>query len=63
MIQNKHNLIPRTIFKSVIEHLSEKEITVIIGPRQAGKTTMLGQIKEHLISRRNINPRLIHYFK
>jgi predicted AAA+ superfamily ATPase len=62
MIQNNTNLILRTIFNQVIEHLSAKEMTVIIGPRQAGKTTMLGQIKEYLINKRNINPDLAHYF-
>lgn len=40
--------IERRQFKAVLSHLEEKEITIIIGPRQAGKTTLLNQLKNHL---------------
>ena len=34
-------MIKRKLFKELKEHLSQKEISVIIGPRQAGKTTLM----------------------
>src|SRR3989338_795584 len=34
-------MIKRDLFKSMRTHLSQKEITLIIGPRQAGKTTLM----------------------
>ncbi len=36
--------IKRDIYRSVKEHLSKKEITVLIGPRQCGKTTLLKRL-------------------
>lgn len=42
------NLVQRDIFPKILNHLQEKEITVIIGPRQTGKTTLLLQLKEYL---------------
>jgi len=62
MIKNNNNLIKREIFNSVLDHIQEKEITVIIGPRQAGKTTLLEQIQNHLINKQKINPNTIFYF-
>ena len=63
MIKNKNdNLIKRTLFKQVFEHLKEKEMTVIIGPRQVGKTTLLEQIQDYLISDQKINPECLFYF-
>src|SRR3989344_228266 len=38
----------RTIFASIQEHLEQKEITLITGPRQVGKTTMMKQLEEYL---------------
>jgi uncharacterized protein len=46
--KSKDNLIPRQILPKVSSWLFEKEIIVINGPRQAGKTTLLFQIKEKL---------------
>jgi Predicted ATPase (AAA+ superfamily) len=46
--KSKDNLIPRQILPKIFSWLSEKEIIVINGPRQAGKTTLLFQIKEKL---------------
>lgn len=40
--------IKRNLFKELREHLNEKEISLIIGPRQAGKTTLMQALKEHL---------------
>ncbi|MDH5467642.1 MAG: ATP-binding protein [Candidatus Aminicenantes bacterium] len=41
-------MIKRKIFKSLQDHLSRKEISLIIGPRQAGKTTLMLLLKEQL---------------
>ena len=41
-------MIKRTIFSDIQGHLDAKEITLITGPRQAGKTTILLQLKDAL---------------
>lgn len=43
--------IKRYLFNDLAEHLSKKEITLIVGPRQAGKTTIMTQLQEHLKGR------------
>src|SRR3989344_7276828 len=40
--------IKREIFGKLIDHLKEKEIALLIGPRQAGKTTLLIKLDEYL---------------
>lgn len=41
-------MIKRKIFNELKDHLDKKEITLIVGPRQAGKTTLMLLLKEHL---------------
>jgi len=41
-------MIKRTIFDQLEANLSKKEISFIVGPRQAGKTTLMLLLKEHL---------------
>jgi len=41
-------MIKRDIFQSLKEHLSKKEISLIVGPRQAGKTTLMLMLREYL---------------
>lgn len=41
-------IIKRKLFNPIQEHLSRKEITLITGPRQAGKTTLMHQLEEEL---------------
>lgn len=41
-------MIKRELFKDLKEHLGKKEITFIVGPRQAGKTTLMLLLKEYL---------------
>lgn len=43
-------LIKRQIFDALKAHLSQKEISLIAGPRQAGKTTLMTLLKEHVES-------------
>ncbi len=41
-------MIKRSLFAELKEHLFQKEISLIVGPRQAGKTTLMLLLKEHL---------------
>lgn len=38
----------RFIYDSILEHLPRKQITLLVGARQVGKTTLLRQVEEHL---------------
>lgn len=40
--------IKRYMFSELAAHLPKKEISLIVGPRQAGKTTLMLQLQEHL---------------
>ena len=40
--------IQRTSIEEITKHLQSKEITMLVGPRQAGKTTIMLLIKEQL---------------
>ena len=44
-------MIKRQLFNELKEHLQKKEISLIIGPRQAGKTTLMNLLKDYLESR------------
>ena len=39
-------LIKRKFLPEIQKHLSAKEITMIVGPRQVGKTTLMEQLKK-----------------
>ena len=41
-------MIERNLFSDLINHLPQKEISIIIGPRQSGKTTLMDMLREHL---------------
>lgn len=41
-------MIKRKLFKELVDHLTQKEMSLIIGPRQAGKTTLMEMLKTHL---------------
>lgn len=43
--------IKREILPQLISHLDKKEVTLLIGPRQAGKTTLLLYLKKYLKER------------
>lgn len=40
--------IKRYIFSDLVDHLPKKEISLIVGPRQAGKTTLMLQLQDNL---------------
>lgn len=42
-----NELIKRDILPSLLEHLARPEITLIVGPRQAGKTTLLREMERY----------------
>ena len=46
-------MIKRKLFEKLKDHLSHKEISLIIGPRQAGKTTLMLLLKKHLEKKGN----------
>ncbi len=41
-------MIKRRLFGEVKNHLSQKEMSLIVGPRQAGKTTLMLMLKDYL---------------
>ena len=47
-MNEKKLFIKRDILEDLKRHLSKKEITLIVGPRQAGKTTLMMLLKDHL---------------
>ena len=44
-------MIKRKLFQDLVDHLPQKEISLITGPRQAGKTTLMEMLKAHLDNR------------
>lgn len=42
-------MIKRDLFLELVAHLEKKEISLIIGPRQAGKTTLMALLRDKLI--------------
>lgn len=43
-------MIKRHLFEVLKAHLDKKEISLIVGPRQAGKTTLMMLLNEHVLS-------------
>ncbi len=58
----KNKLIKRRLFQEIISLLKRKEIFAIVGPRQAGKTTLLKIIADYLKTKYSISPGNIFYF-
>ena len=44
-------MIERKIFPGLIAHLPKREISLIVGPRQSGKTTLMEMLREYLEKR------------
>lgn len=49
------------MFANIIKHLKSPEITLIIGPRQTGKTTLLGLLKNYLIENNCSENRILSF--
>ena len=62
MLNNEKIYVKRSIFNKIAKHLDNEEITLIIGPRQVGKTVLLQQLQKHLISKQKISHKLIYNF-
>lgn len=58
----KQQYIERNIFPELAKHLEKKEITVMIGPRQAGKTVLLELLKNHLLEKKKTKEENIFVF-
>lgn len=56
-----HRAIQRYIFFDLVKWLKEKEILGLIGLRRAGKTFLMWQLIQYLLSQ-NVNPKTIIYF-
>lgn len=54
-------LIPRLALDTLKSAMNRKEIEVIVGPRQCGKTTLLIQILEHLQKEEGVRSEQIYY--
>lgn len=59
---NNQKLIEREIFKSIKKHLLKKEVTVIVGARQTGKTTLLNQLADWLVKSGKAKQAQIKFF-
>lgn len=55
------NLIPRKIVPEIVKYLDEKGIIVLIGARQAGKTSILYLLMDEL-TKKGVAESIIHYF-
>jgi len=61
-MNTKNKLVEREIFGEVAIHLESKEVTVITGSRQTGKTTLLLQLKDWLLSKNKAGESQIKFF-
>ena len=49
----------REIFDDLVKELSRKEVTILFGPRRSGKTTLLYELVNYLIEKKNIDSKRI----
>lgn len=61
-MNNSISYIKRAIFNEITKHLDKKEISLIIGPRQVGKTVLLGQLQKYLAEEKKIPSNAIFSF-
>ena len=54
--------ISRNIYDSLLQDLSAKEVTILVGARQVGKTFLIKKLVEELISKKGIDPKQVFYF-
>lgn len=58
----KDTLIKRRLFQEMRSFLGRKEVFILVGPRQAGKTTFLQMTMEHLRAEKKISSQRVFYF-
>lgn len=61
-MQSTTIIVKRTIFPALLSHLMEKEATILLGPRQVGKTTLMKELRKYLIEDKNILASNIFFF-
>ena len=44
-------MIERKLFSALVKHPPKKELSIITGPRQSGKTTLMEMLQERLIQK------------
>lgn len=62
MIKTTKKYIKRRMQNKIAKHLKEPEMTIILGPRQVGKTVLLEQLQKWLTQSKKINPDFIFYY-
>ncbi|MEK7482550.1 MAG: ATP-binding protein [Patescibacteria group bacterium] len=62
MPNKKQKFIKRQMQDKIADHLEKEEMTIILGPRQVGKTVLLQQLKDWLIKSKNIKLENVFYF-
>ncbi len=55
-------IVERDLLQALLDHLKEKDITMLLGARQTGKTTLLHQMRTYLLEQKGISPSQIHFF-
>ena len=58
----KEKYISRSIFARLLLDLNEREITVVVGSRQVGKTFLMKKLIEKLLAEEGLDPKQIFYF-
>jgi len=61
-MQSNAKIVKRLIFNGLVEHLNVKEATILLGPRQVGKTTLMREMQKYLIENKKIGPKNIFFF-
>lgn len=61
-MHNSTKIAGRKVLPLLKKHLKEKEITVILGPRQVGKTTLMKLLQKHLIEEKKVREQEIFFF-
>lgn len=60
-MQTTTQIVERTVKNALIEHLKEKEITMLLGPRQVGKTTLLNVLSSHLLEQNTLQGNIFYF--
>ena len=58
----REDYIQRGVFGKLLKDLGRKEITVVVGSRQVGKTFLMKKLIENLLTQGNVDPSQIFYF-
>ncbi|OGX45347.1 MAG: hypothetical protein A3G38_04025 [Omnitrophica WOR_2 bacterium RIFCSPLOWO2_12_FULL_51_8] len=55
-------MIRRQLFPTLLKHLKAEEITLLVGARQSGKTTLLKELIRYLLEEKNVGKERVFYF-